>query len=176
MIARSGPAAGLLLAALVLVGCATGPATAPQGLSGRLLVRVDASAARPASALTAGFELLGDGEAGELRLSSGIGTRLAQARWSALGAWLDTGQGEVGYADLDDLSRTALGEPVPLRALPDWLSGRPWPRAPSERTGAGFVQLGWSVQLTALADGRVEAVREAAPRVVVRVQLERAVR
>jgi outer membrane lipoprotein LolB len=141
--------------------------------SGRLSVRVEASAGRPANSLNADFDLRGDGSRGELRLNSPLGSRLATTRWGADGAVLDTGQGETRYADLDALSRDALGEALPLRALPDWMAGRPWPGAPSVAQSAGFDQLGWSVSLAAFGEGRIEAVRAEPPRVTVRVRLER---
>lgn len=173
MIDRGWRAAGLVFAVLAAAGCATRPPAGATWTSGRLSVRVEASADRPAGSLSADFDLRGDGVAGELRLSSPIGARLAQARWTPTDAMLDTGQGEVRYADLESLSRQALGEALPLRALPDWLAGRPWADAPSVGRDGGFEQLGWSVRLAAFGDGRVEAVRESPPRVVLRVQLER---
>lgn len=168
-------AAGAGLAMLTLAGCATRPPAdlSSPWTSGRLSVRVEATPERPASSLDADFDLRGDGRRGELRLSTPLGSRLATARWSADEAVLDTGQGETRYADLDALSRAALGEVLPLRALPDWLAGRPWPGAESASRPAGFEQLGWRVSLAAWADGRIDAVREQPPRVSVRVRLER---
>ena len=140
-------AAGLALAVVGLVGCATRP-TADAGMpwtSGRLSVRVEAAAAQPARSVNADFDLRGDGERGELRLSSPLGTMIAATRWAPGVAVLDQGQGEVRYADLDSLSRDALGEVLPLRALPDWLAGRPWAGAASVMQPSGFEQLGWTV-------------------------------
>ncbi|MCA0244154.1 MAG: outer membrane lipoprotein LolB [Proteobacteria bacterium] len=165
-----------LLASALLGACATPPGldAAMPWTSGRVALRVDASAERPAHALTADFELRGDAERGELRLSGALGGRLATTRWSAGEAVLDTGQGERRYPDLESLSRDALGEALPLRALPDWLAGRPWRGAASQAQADGFVQLGWAVSLAGFAEGRIDAVREAPPRVTVRVRLERA--
>jgi outer membrane lipoprotein LolB len=86
---------------------------------------------------------------------------------------LDNGQQETRYLDLDSLSRATLGEVLPLRAFPDWVAGRPWAGAPSSTEPQGFAQLGWTVTLADAAEGRIEAVRPAAPRVSVRVRLER---
>lgn len=165
--------AGALLAAL-LTACATPPAS--DGLpwtSGRLSVRVEAAAGKPASSATAAFDLRGNAEQGELRLNSPLGTVMASARWAGDGAVLATGQGEARYPDLETLSREALGEVLPLRAFPDWLAGRPWAGAASTPRPDGFEQLGWRVSLVAFAQGSLEAVRDAAPMTVVRVRLEK---
>jgi len=39
------------------------------------------------------------------------------------------------FASLDELTREALGESVPIEAWFDWLRGRPWPGAPSAPIG-----------------------------------------
>lgn len=140
---------------------------------GRLSVRVEALADRPARAVSADFDLRGSGNRGELRLSSPLGTMLASARWSADEVVLDQGRGEARFPDLDSLSRETLGEVLPLRAFPDWLAGRPWPGAPNQALPGGFEQLGWAVSLAGYAEGRVEVVRAAVPKVTVRVRLEK---
>ena len=166
----------LLAAAALLGGCATrapAPGEAPWA-AGRLSVRVEASADRAAQSLGAAFELRGSGESGELRLISPLGTQLASARWAPGLALLTTADGATEFASLDDLSRRALGEALPLAALPDWLAGRPWPSAPHRPEPAGFEQLGWQVSLARWAEGWVEARREAPPAVTVRVRLDEA--
>lgn len=175
MTLRALGAAGAGLAALVVAGCATRPAAGDPAAwtSGRLALQVEASAERPGSSLSADFDLRGDDRRGELVLTSTLGTRIAHARWTADAAVLDAGQGEVRYPDLETLSREALGEALPLRALPAWLAGRPWELAPSAPRQGGFEQLGWTVGLSDFGAGRMQAVREAPPRVVVRVRLER---
>jgi outer membrane lipoprotein LolB len=87
-------------------------------------------------------------------------------------AVLNTPQGEQRYATLDDLSRQALGEALPLAALPDWLKGRPWPAAPHTIHDAGFEQLGWQVVMSQRPEGLIEARRTAAPGVTLRVRLD----
>ncbi|MDP3086229.1 MAG: outer membrane lipoprotein LolB [Rubrivivax sp.] len=148
------------------------PAESPW-TSGRLTVRVDAHGDQAARQVGAAFDLRGDGDTGELRLSSPLGTLLAQANWSPGAAVLRSADGETRYPDLDTLSRQALGEALPLRALPDWLAGRPWPGAPSQSRAEGFDQLGWSVTLARLNDGWIDASRAAPPAVSLRVRLER---
>ena len=163
-----------LLAAVLLVACAT---PQPQGgvgpwTTGRLSVRVDASGERAAQSLSAGFELQGNGAAGELRLNSPLGTRLVSALWAPGLAVLRTPEGERRFDNLDELSRQALGEALPLAALPDWLAGRPWAGAPHATIDNGFEQLGWQVLLARRAEGFVEARRAAPPVVQLRVRLD----
>lgn len=173
--AVSAGAAALLL--LLLSACAT-PSSAPAGAapwtSGRLNVRIDASAAQAAQSVSADFELQASGDSGELRLSSPLGTRLATARWAPGLAALSTSDGERRFESLEALSSGALGEALPLAALPDWLAGRPWPGAAHAFNQAGFEQLGWQVTLSRQAEGLIEARRAAPPAVLLRIRLDRA--
>jgi outer membrane lipoprotein LolB len=164
-----------LTAALVLSACATRPAAIDEmpWTSGRLSIRVEAFGDAAARSVTAAFDLRGNGERGELRLTSPLGTLVAAASWAPGVARLNTAEGETQFGDLDTLSQQALGEPLPLAALPDWLAGRPWPNAASERTAEGFEQLGWRVTLTRWGDGFVDAERLAAPTVKLRARIER---
>ncbi len=139
---------------------------------GRLLLRVDASAAQAAQSFTAGFELRGDASSGELRLLSPLGTRVATALWSPQQVRLLGADGAQSFASLDELSQRVLGQSVPLAALPDWLAGRPWAGAPHDLQTQGFVQLGWQVNTSARAAGQLEARRSAAPAVLLRVRLD----
>ena len=112
-------------AAWLLAGCA---ALAPPGasmVSGRLALQVQPHEGRPAQGFTGSFELVGDARAGELRLSHALGVQVAQARWQPSEVVLTTADGERRFDDVDALAREALGQPLPLRALPDWLRGRP---------------------------------------------------
>jgi outer membrane lipoprotein LolB len=167
-----------------LAGCATPvPPGEPLALTaaGRLSVRIEAHAGRPAQSLAAAFEWRGSGDRGELTLLSALGTQIAKARWVPGAAWLTSPDGEARFETLDELAERALGERVPLAAWPDWLAGRPWPRAPvtpaplttsATSAGATFEQLGWRVDLTRHADGRIEARRAAPPVVTVRIVLD----
>ncbi len=165
--------ANLGLAGL-LAACAT-PTTRPltnPWTTGRLSLRVEASADKPSQGMTAAFELRGNGDAGELRLLSPLGTRVATATWGAGRATLQTGEGERAFGSLDELAVQALGEPLPLAALPDWLAGRPWPRQPFRAVADGFEQLGWQVSTSERSEGRVAARRESPPAVQLRVRLD----
>ena len=164
-----------LLAGLALAGCAALPPK-PGTISGRLALQVDAIQDRPAQSLSASFDLYGSAERGELRLSTPLGTTLAAAFWGPGEARLVTPQGERRFDDLDTLSRDAFGESLPLRALPDWLNGRPWPGAaePAQMLlpGPGFVQLGWTIDLSRFDTGRLLAWRAGPPGVRLRAQLD----
>ena len=166
-----------LVVAVVLAsaGCASTPPSpdASPWTSGRLSLRVGPSADRPLQDLSAAFELRGGGDSGELRLLSPLGTLLVAARWAPGSAFIRTPEGERGFDSLDDLSRQALGESLPLAALPDWLAGRPWPTRPHSAFPGGFEQLGWSVQTERLAQGWIAAQRSAPPAVQLRVKLDR---
>ena len=168
---------GLMLMAAILAGCASNPPRAPgepAWTTGRLSVRVAASGDNTAQSMSAAFELRGNGDGGELRLNSPLGTRVASARWSPGEAVLIGSDGEQRFADLEELSRRALGESLPLAALPDWLAGRAWAGAPHTATATGFEQLGWQVELARRGEGWVEARRAAAPAVVLRVKIDEA--
>jgi len=151
------------------------PAPNTEWIQGRLLVRIDAAAASPASSNSAAFELRGDSEQGELRLNSPLGTRLATALWAPGRVSLTTPDGEREFTSLDEMSAQILGEALPLAALPDWLMGKPWPLAAHQPTSQGFEQMGWSVSTLGLAAGLIEARRAAAaaaPAVLLRVKLD----
>ncbi len=166
---------GLLLLPLLLclVSCATRPpAGTDPWTSGRMSLVVQASGERPAQSLNAAFELQGNGERGELRLLGPLGTQLAAAQWAPGLALLITSEGKTMFANLDELARQALGENLPLAALPDWLAGRPWPGAPHTLQTTGFEQLGWWVGLARLSEGFVLASREKPPTVSLRVRLD----
>jgi outer membrane lipoprotein LolB len=159
---------------LLLAACAGPPQTPDSSpwTSGRLSLRVEAHGELAAQSLNAAFDLQGDGNRGELRLATPLGTRLLTARWAPGRADLATPAGERSYGSLDELSRQALGESVPLAALPDWLAGRGWPGAPHRATDEGFEQLGWRVLLARRSEGWIEARRDAAPALVLKVRLE----
>ena len=149
--------------ALLLAGCAQ-PSLRPAGpgtgyWQGRLALRV-AALPEPTS-FFANFELQGTAEAGELRLSSPIGTTLAQLRWSPQTALLrSNGQTRV-FDSLDALAQEATGTAIPIAALFEWLQGRPVSAA------------GWQADLTQLDAGRLLAQRlQPAPPADLRLILE----
>ena len=164
---------GGLAAAVLCAACASVEPPPATVVSGRLSVHVAAHAGQPARGVNAAFDLQGNAEAGELRLSTPLGPQVAAARWAPGLARLVTGDGEKSYADLASLAYDALGESLPLQALPDWLSGRPWPGAASQAHADGFAQLGWTIDLAGWDQGFVSAHRASEPPVTLRVRLER---
>jgi len=171
----------LALCCALLVGACTTVPPAPTGtadtLSGRLALRVEAIGNAAPRAFSAAFDLRGDAQAGTLGLSTPLGSMLAEARWSPAEVVLATPQGTRRFSNLDELTREALGESVPLEAWFDWLHGRPWPGAPSVASSTsppGFAQLGWQVDLGRFDEGTVAATRESPPpTVTVRIRLDR---
>ena len=99
--ARRAAAAALLGAplGLLLAGCATPPARPPGSdwLNGRLSLRVEtgADATTAPRQFSSAFELQGDAERGELRLTSPLGSVVAAARWSPDAAVLVTSDGDA---------------------------------------------------------------------------------
>lgn len=166
--------AALACAALVLAACASPPRQPGEAawLTGRLSLQVQATAEQPSRSFGAGFELRGDDLQGQLNIQSPLGTRLATARWAPGVAVLQTPQGEQAFTSLDELSRQALGESLPLAALPDWLAGRPWSGAAHQASESGFDQLGWSIELGRRSEGWISARRIAPPTVLLRVKLD----
>ena len=195
-------AAGALVA--LAAACTTVPPPPPAGtgdvISGRLALRVEPVGSQSGRAVSAAFDLRGDSSAGTLGLSTPLGSLIAQARWSAAEVVLTTPRETRRFASLDELTREALGESVPIEAWFDWLRGRPWPGAPSASVGAaaiapvdvaagastaaapsassaasapGFRQLGWRVDLAQFGVGTIAATRETpAPVVSVRIRLD----
>ena len=163
----------LLASVALLAACATRPpGVGAERLSGRLSVRIDG---QPDRSVSAGFELTGSARAGQLSLTTPLGTTAAHARWQPGQAVLLANGSTQTFNTLDELVVQALGEAVPLVALFDWLRGRPWPGSPSAALAdgsAGFAQLGWPVALGRFSEGWVEARRDAPPVVTVRVRLD----
>lgn len=133
--------------------------SAPARLSGRFSLNLMGGPRRQNH--SAGFELLGTAERGQLELSTPLGSLVARVRWQPGQAWLSTPEGERDFADMDELTATLLGEALPVQALFDWLEGRPWPLAAHQPLPEnGFRQLGWQVDLRRFADGLISAERQ----------------
>lgn len=165
-------AAIALLGALWAAGCTTVAPDQRAALSGRLALQIGADGTTPARQWSAGFELRGTAQSGELDLTSPLGTVVAQARWQPDGAELVQGGERQQFDSLSALAQALLGEAVPLQALFDWLKGRPWPQQPHEPTPNGFSQAGWTVDLSALAAGGLTARRAKEPAITLRTRLD----
>jgi outer membrane lipoprotein LolB len=159
-------AIGLLAgAALFLAGCAQPPrAPQPDEVSasiwrGRLALQVEN---QPSQSFSAGFELRGRADAGELTLYNPLGGTMAALRWGPGSATLRTGDRVRQFESIDALVAGATGTALPVGSLFDWLAGN---NTPVE---------GWQADLSQVAEGRLSARRVApAPVAELRVALEK---
>jgi len=177
-LAPRGALAGVAaLAVWALSACASAPPAAAEGplRTGRLAVRVDAVADRPANQISASFELSGDARQGHLRMLSPLGTIVAEAAWAPGEASLRSSSEEASrYDSLAGLTQAIFGTELPIAAMFAWLEGQAWSPEPAVITPEGFSQLGWQVNTSALTtEGLLTAQREAAPRVNLRIRLDR---
>ena len=151
-------------AALALLGGCAIPARRPAGTdqagegywSGRLALQV---LSEPVQSWSAGFELMGRPDTGELRIASPLGQTLAQLRWQPGSALLQRGAQLEQRASLAAMVRELTGTDVPIEALFAWLRGQPV-----------SVQ-GWEADLSRQAEGRISA-RRLQPLPVTTLQLQ----
>ena len=145
---RRAACGGLLLAlTLTLVGCAAQRSTPEVGIAswnGRLALNVQSE---PPEAYSAGFDLRGSPESGELLLATPLGTTLATLQWSPGRAILIQGDRTTERPSLPALSAALGGTELPVAALFGWLQGQP-------------VEVqGWTVDLSRHSEGRITARR-----------------
>ena len=151
-------------ALLVMSGCATVKpplnGMTATAWTGRMSLRIESN---PEQTFAALFDLRGTADAGELRLTSPIGSTLADLRWSPGEAILNDGSRTRRFDSVDQLIQAATGAAIPVGALFGWLEGR------------DAQVSGWKAELGQLAQGRLQASREAPlPRADLRVVFERA--
>ncbi|WP_048441384.1 lipoprotein insertase outer membrane protein LolB [Caenimonas sp. SL110] len=151
-----------VLAAALLAGCAS-PArsTAEPGQSwaGRLALQVTD---RPSESFSAGFELRGHSDAGELKLDSPLVGTLGVLSWRPGSATLRSAGQVRQFESIDALVTHVTGSPMPVAALFDWLRG------------IDSQVPGWRADLSQVAQGRVIARRiEPTPQAELRVVFER---
>ena len=124
----------------------------------------------PEQFFSAGFELKGSPDRGELSLTSPLGNVLGQLRWSPGEAQFDSGKGSSGsnggngqrFDSVDALMIRTTGAAVPLPALFGWLQGD------------NFSVNGWSADLSRYREGRIFATRiQPQPPVELRIVLDR---
>ena len=116
----------------------------------------------PEQSFSAGFELKGRSERGELTLISPLGNVLGVLRWAPGEAELDSGNRNIQRFDsVDALMAQATGAAVPLSALFAWLQG-------DNATASG-----WSADLSRHGEGRIFATRmQPMPQADLRVMLD----
>jgi len=136
----------LLWAAGLLSACATPRQSHLEeaSWSGRLALRVDSA---PPQSFSAGFDLYGSPQAGELQLTSPLGNTLASVVWSPGRAELRQGAQTTRKETLDELTAELGGTPLPVAALFAWLRGQPLEAS------------GWHADLSRHPEGRVTARR-----------------
>jgi outer membrane lipoprotein LolB len=136
------------LLALLLAACATPPRpAAPPGVqvwTGRLALNVEG---RAGESFSAGFELKGAPQAGELSLFNPLGGTVAVLAWAPGSAVLRSGGNTRQFPSLEALAEEATGAPIPIAALFDWLAGKATPVA------------GWQADVSQVAEGRLRARR-----------------
>lgn len=125
---------------------------------GRMAMRVESN---PVQSFTAGLELTGDAQAGELILSGPLGTTLLAVVWLPGQATLQRNGQTRQFDSVSALMQEALGADLPLSALFAWLSGD------------NAVVAGWQADLSQLGSGRLSARRnEPEPVAELRLMLE----
>ncbi|SFM89192.1 lipoprotein insertase outer membrane protein LolB [Variovorax sp. OV329] len=161
---RAALAASAAALLTLLAGCAqvgsTAPADAATGhWSGRMSLRVDSA---PPQSFSAFFDLRGNPRAGELQLTSPIGSTLGLARWTPREATLQTGSDIRQFDSAEAMIEAATGAAIPLDALFAWLDGRQQ------------AVPGWRPDLSQVQAGRLQAVRESpTPTADLRIVFER---
>ena len=101
-----------------------------------------------AQTFNASFELQGNAQTGQLRLSTPLGTTAALIEWTSQEARLNLPGKTQSFANLDTLSQQLLGTEVPVAGFFDWLHGIDRPIN------------GWSVDLSEFEQGKIRAHRQ----------------
>ena len=159
------PRVVVLTCALAVLGACSTPApqkptTSVSGRTweGRLSVTVQSD---PPRLNSAGFQLQGSAQRGELALFSPMGTTVAQLQWNGTEAFLRQGQEAQRFASMAELTEQVTGSALPVPALFDWLQGQASP------------VVGWQVDVSGIQQGKLSAQRtQPLPVVLLRIQLE----
>lgn len=158
----------------VVVALMTGCASPPKPIStvekpawaGRLSIKIDATSASPAQQTSAAFTLAGNPQAGQLDLFTPLGGKAAEITWGAGFAIISDGKMGRRFPDLATALEQVTGADIPIVNLFNWLQGK--------QDKALEASLGWEVDLTRLAEGRVIAIRvQPLPRTELRLVLEK---
>ena len=141
----------LALLTLLLAACATPKRTAPPGVqswTGRMALSVEGQSGQ---SFSAGFELKGAPETGELSLFNPLGGTVAVLAWAPGSATLRANGSTREFSSLEALAEEATGAPLPVASLFDWLAGKP------------TAVPGWEPDLSQVAEGRLRARRTDPP-------------
>lgn len=135
-----------LLLALLLAACASAPrAPAEQRWSGRFSALATQGEWR--ESVSGRFLLEQRGLRYSLELSTPIGGTVARIESGPEGASARGLQiAETHGPDAEALSQELLGFALPVRGLPDWIQGRPYP-GPSQRSDEILEQDGWRIRV-----------------------------
>jgi len=135
-----------LLLALLLAGCASAPlAPAEQRWSGRFSALATQGDWR--ESVSGRFLLEQRGPQYSLELATPIGGTVARIEAGPEGARARGVQiAETRGPDADALSQELLGFALPVRGLPDWIQGRPYP-GPSLMRDDTLEQDGWKIRV-----------------------------
>lgn len=103
-------------------------------------------------------------QAGQLDISTPLGTLMASIRWSADAAVLHTPDGQQHFDSLNALLQQTLGEALPINTLTHWLDGHADPSLPTMATTNAsapmtFAQAGWHIDASQLSQGLLRATR-----------------
>jgi len=154
-----------IFAFIFIAGCAAPTRATDQFYAGsshwqgRLSVRIESD---PPQAFSAGFELRGSPQVGELIFYTPLGSTAAALSWSSGTAVMRTPSDVRYFESLDALTAQAIGTSLPVAALFAWLAG------------TDAVAAGWSADLSQRTDGRFTARRtEPRPLAELRVVLEK---
>lgn len=145
---------------------------------GQLSIKLQSFGTLPAKGVSLGFFFQGSPRRGQLDLMTPLGSQVARIHWSPTHATLSSAEhGEQQFADLNELTAQVLGEAIPLPALMDWLQGHPNEALSPAVTGPdGFVQAGWQIDTSELANGKLQAARQQTDTlrgVLIRIRLDR---
>lgn len=159
----------IIFATIFIAGCAAPTRAIVSNESevslwrGRLAVRVEPEQpqAQPQS-FSAGFELTGNAQMGELTLYTPLGNTAAALSWSPQTAVMRSNGDVRHFESLDALIKQAVGTEIPVVALFAWLAGD------------NMAVAGWSADLSDHAKGRITARRtQPAPLAELRLVLEK---
>lgn len=152
---RLGWWALLLLSSVLLTAC---PAHHLRNIpaefyfAGRLALTQEAPPEDPTAskAWSAHFELAGNIYQGNLRLTTPVGTTVAQVNWAPGIATVQTSDETLSFSNLNELTQRYFQQTVPIVALFDWLAGKPTVQEVP----------GWQVDFSRAGKGIITAQRQ----------------